>query len=152
MISIKFGGCTIEYCTFVKNNGWVNMRQCSNNKIISCWFENATGNDNDAAALLGDNHLVAGCRFVNSGLRVRGGDTSFANPEGSTPSPEFPAARQCKIVDNIFDNCFIKVGPAEGGARPFTENTTGHKLFGNTRVQGGDAHDPGPLANPDHGN
>ena len=145
LISIKFGGCTIEYCTFVNNNGWVNMRQCSNNKIISCWFENATGNDNDGAALFGDNHLVAGCRFVNSGLRVRGGNMDYSTPNPDPNRPDFPAARQCKIVDNIFDNCFIQVGPAETN---FNVNTTGNNLFNNTRVQGGDAHVPGLLASP----
>ena len=143
MISIKFGGCTIKYCTSTNCNGWVNMRQSCNNKMISCWFADHTANDNDGAALFGDNHLVAGCRFVRSDLRVRGGDTSFAVPQGSTPAPEFPATRQCQILDNIFDNCFVQVGPAEAN---FTVNALGNNLSNNTRLQGGDAHVLGALA------
>jgi hypothetical protein len=75
LITMKFGGYIVRFCTIVNSDERVVFRRSNNNEVRSCWFETTS----IPIEAYGDNHLIIGNNFGTGTVRISQGQAVFPN-------------------------------------------------------------------------
>ncbi len=138
LISIKSGGWTLQFNTFVNCGHYISTRHGNNCTIRSNWFEGMAGR---CFNLFGENHLFIGNRVIG-GLSVRipaGKATTAEITGGAEPIVEYVRSFQCRVIGNRMGSGYLEVGGywgSGGQSLPAMDNN----LYNNTRDSGGNAY------------
>lgn len=95
LITMKFGGYILRFCTIENCNERVVFRRSNNCEVRSCWFEKVS----TCIEAYGSNHLIIGNHFSGGTVRINRGQNVYPHVSPESVNP-YMAFKDSQVIGN----------------------------------------------------